>query len=337
MTVGDLQRVLDHYRLGDLRAAQRAERGFVNENWIVETAQGRYLLKRRHPRLCQPDLIRAQHQLIGWLRRAGFPAPSVVPNIDGQTSLVLDGEMYEIQGYIEGEPYEHGRLAHLEEAGLTLGRYHCLVEGCAPQALCRLGPLYGPSILSRLLIQLTETWQLNLDAETAGICRELESEASDLAERFAGNDRLSHLVIHGDYYADNLIFEGDRIIGVVDYDKASWQPQVAELAEALIYFSSQRPGHLRYLVYQGFLDWEPFFRFVQSYGRGTDLQQKEIGALPDYVRCIWLCVSLKRLLQKGPRPVQASEALQEVLELACWGRVHAGQMVEATHSAMSGG
>jgi hypothetical protein len=102
----------------------------------------------------------------------------------------------------------------------------------------------------------------------------------------------------------------------------------------LIYFASPRPGHLRHLVYPGFLNWEPFFRFLQSYAQTAVPQEHEMDALPDFIRCIWLAMSLKWLLEKGPRPEEAFEALQEVLALAHWVQDNAHQMAEAAHAAM---
>jgi len=183
----ELARVLGYYDLGELRATQRTEHGFVNDNWIVETGWGRCFLKRRHPRLRQPGLIRAQHALIERLRQAGFPAPTVVPTAAGETFLILDGELYEIHGYIEGESYDYDRPAHLEEAALTLGRYHVHVEGFAPQALCDLGELYSPTILSTILTHLTKAWRLDRDSDLAEVARQLEAQAADLAARFAGH------------------------------------------------------------------------------------------------------------------------------------------------------
>ncbi|MBC8447049.1 MAG: phosphotransferase [Chloroflexi bacterium] len=123
-TEAELERVLEAYALGQLRALRRAESGYVNDNWIVETGRGRYFLKHRHPGLCRPDVIRAQHALVAWLRQAGFPAPTLVSTARGETLLLLDGECYEVQGYIEGHLYGHDRSAHLAEAAATLGRYH---------------------------------------------------------------------------------------------------------------------------------------------------------------------------------------------------------------------
>jgi homoserine kinase type II len=331
----DLDAVLQRYALGQLKRSRRVEQGFVNENWVLETSRGRFFLKRRHPRLRRRRLVRAQHELITRLRNSGFPAPAIVPTTAGSTFLVLKGELYEIQVYIDGQPYQHQRLAHLEEAALTLARYHNLVRGFASPALYRLGDLYTPDMLSDILNRLARTWRLDGDPLSAEAQRQLEAHASDLSPCFAAHGSLPELVIHGDYYADNLLFEGDRIVGVVDYDKACWQPRVVELAEALIYFASPRSKELEHLVYPGVLQWQPLQRFLESYTSASALGDDEIEALPDYIRCIWLQVSLQQLLEKGPGPVEAPQALQEVLALGEWGASNAERMVEACHAPRS--
>jgi len=332
----ELARVLARYGLGELKAAQRVERGFVNENWVVQTSRGRYFLKRRHAHLRQPDVIRCQHALIARLRHAGFPAPAIVPTVSGETFCILGGEFYEIHRYIEGAPYDHDRPAHLDEAAVTLGRYHIHVQGFAPPAMRDRGELYSPTILRTNLTHLAEVWGLDRDAESAPVVRQLEGHAADLASGFAGHGTLPHLVIHGDYYAGNLLFEGDRIVGVVDYDKARWQPRIVELAESLIYFASSRPGRLKHLVYPDTLQWEPFRRFLHHYARAVVPEEREVHALPDYIRCIWLSVSLQRLAETGGRPTEALEALHEVLALGNWAQANAQRMTEIGLAATSG-
>ena len=323
---GELVWVLDHYDLGELRTTQRIERGFVNDNWIVTTDRGRFFLKRRHPDLQRPAVIRAQHALMLRLRHVGFPVPTLVPSTHNETLLILDDQFYEIQEYIEGKPFDHDLPAHLGEAALTLGRYHLKVQGFAPEALCDPGGLYSPLLLKKALADIIEAWQLG-DCNVAPLVRQLEAHTAELSEHFDRHGTLPDLVIHGDYYAGNLLFDGDRISGVVDYDKARWQPRVVELAEALIYFASRRPGHLKHLVYPGFLDWEPFVQFFKSYSRVVALEETEVRALPDYVRCIWLQVSLTRLREMGSRRPGASDALEEVLSLGDWARANKYRIV----------
>jgi homoserine kinase type II len=324
----ELARVLDHYALGELRAAQRTECGFVNDNWIIATDRGRFFLKRRHRDLRRPAVIRAQHALMLRLQRVGFPIPAVVPTTRDETLLISEGQFYEIHEYIEGEPYDHHRSAHLDEAALMLGRFHLSVQGFAPEVLCDLGELYGPLLLKRALTNILDVCLLDRGRDLAPLIRQLDVHIAELSERFDSHGTLPCVVIHGDYYAGNLLFDGDRIIGVVDYDKVRWQPRVVELAEALIYFASHRPGHLKHLVYPGFLDWARFVQFLNSYSRIAVLDETEVCALPDYVRCIWLQISLIRLREKGPCGSEALEALEEVVALGNWAQVNSQRMMQ---------
>lgn len=331
----ELARVLRYYPSGELQNARRVEQGFVNENWVVNTTRGRFFLKRRHPSLRQRDLIVAQHELMRRLRRSGFPAPTIIATIRGDTFLVLDQEWYEMQGYIEGEPYDHHRREHLEEAALTLGKYHKLIDGFAPEALCHVNELYTPATARTLLARLTQTWHLAQDPTGAEISQQVKSHIADLTARLADHRILPRLVIHGDYYADNLIFEDDRIVGVVDYDKACWQPRVVELAEALVYFASPRPGYMKHIVYPGVLNWDPFMCFVQSYAETAALGAGEMDALPHYVRSIWISAALRRLVESDGRRHHTCEALLEVLELAEWATDNAEQMIDIARAATS--
>jgi homoserine kinase type II len=329
-----LEHVLSHYRLGSLTQAHRIEQGFVNENWAITTTRGRFFVKRHPPRPRQAPLIRAQHELIEFLRHRGFPAPTLIKGLDGQTLLFLDDLWYEVQEHIAGEPYDHQRSAHLEQAALTLAKYHSCVEGFAPSILCTLGQLYTPHTVRETLNRLARSWQANLDPALAGLISNLEARTHKLATAFARHGALRHLIIHGDYYADNLIFRGDTVVGVVDYDKARWEPRVVELAEALIYFSAPRPGQMRHIVYPGFLQWAPLLRFLEVYNYTRTLEKEEAQALPDYVGAVWLFWSLRRLLEGGPRPDFASEALEEAVALFDWAQSNAGQMTEAALSVI---
>jgi homoserine kinase type II len=325
--------VFRHYDLGRPIAARRVERGFVNDNWIADTTSGRYFLKRRHPDLRQPAVIRAQHTLMARLRAVGFPAPVVFPTTAGQTFLAVGGELYEVHGYIDGGPYDRDRPAHLAEAATTLACYHAHVEGLRLRPLCRSDDLYSPQTLQANLAALTRAWGVDRDTGLTAAVQQLEAHRIDLAARFARHESLPWLTIHGDYYAGNLLFDGDRIVGVVDYDKARWQPRVVELAEAAIYFASPHPGDLRHLVYPGVLSLAAFARFFQCYGRAVCLQEDEARALPDYVRCIWLSVSLQRLLERDPGPASARDALDEVLALGDWAQENEGEMTQAALAA----
>ena len=355
-----IRQALDHYDLGELRTAQRVGRGFVNENWILETTSGRHFLKRRHADLRNPTIISAQHALNKHLRQSGFPAPAILHTKSGETLLVLGKEHIEIQEYIEGSPYQDTNQAHFQAAALTLGLYHACIRDFTPHPHCDLGALYSPSIVDHNLTSLTDLWKLERNPALTPVLQQLGAHAADLAVHFSEHHKLPCLVIHGDYHGGNLLFQGDRIVGVVDYDKACWQPRVVELAEALIYFAAICPGHLKHLVYTGFLDWDKFKTFLRHYSLGNrtyvrgsipptwipaavqndvspediPLNNTEVCALPDYIRCIWLTVSLKRFMEKDSCPAAASEILGELIDLSNWSAENRQRMIDTTYSVI---
>lgn len=361
--IDEIKRVLNFYDLGELRTTCRVEQGVVNDNWIVETVRGRYFLKRRHPELKNAELIRAQHELIQHLRHSGFPAPAIIPTQRGETLLILDGEFYEIQEFIEGKPYEQTNEAHFIAAATALGFYHAYVQNFTSQALCNGDRLYCPIVLTSNLSILSIELELCQGSPFADFVQALASHAMDLSSRLSSCEQLPRLVIHGDYHAGNLIFKNDYIVGVVDYDKARHQPRVVELAEALIYFASPRPGKMEHLAYSGFLEWDRFTSFLKHYAcalRSPDKKvvgyirplqpasdtlvrtpcesawfgEDEVRALPDYIRGIWLSVSVEQLLERRFQTVEVQEFLRELLELSDWPSTHRQRIIEAGHAAM---
>jgi homoserine kinase type II len=331
----DLERVLRCYPLGQLTEACRVKQGFINENWLVVTTRGRFFVKRRHQSYCHAELIRAQHELLQHLRRHSFPAPRLMKTLKEDSILELDGRWYEIQDFIDGIPYDPNRPAHLQQCALTLGLYHRYVEGFGRPVFRTLGDLYAPATAHQALARLLTAWRFDKNPLLSDLIKRLRAEVRRLAARFAHYGPLPRLVIHGDYYADNLIFEGDSIVGVVDYDRARWEARVAELSEAVIYFASPRASQMQHIVYPGFLEWGALYSFLKGYSETCVLTEQEVRAIPDFVSAIWLSWSLRRLCEGGIQPNRAFEALQEVASLVDWALANAEQMIDAARSAQS--
>jgi thiamine kinase-like enzyme len=244
-----------------------------------------------------------------------------------------------------------------------LGRYHLSVDGFSNQALKEQGKLYCPQVLNANLTNLIKKWKIRCDPKVKKIFRYLQSNALELRERFARHPPLPEIVIHGDYHAGNLIFQKDCIVGVVDYDKSSWQPRVAELAEALIFFCSTSENSFKHLVYSGLLSWDKFSNFLLSYASafnltasdshrqghliaheagkianrtGADkfLEVSELIALPDYIRCIWISISLRALSERGPYLPEFSETINEVLTLGNWAAENTQRITDTAFAAI---
>lgn len=319
---GEIAAVLEQYDVGTAQSWRKIERGYVNEKWLVETPTGRYVLKRRHPSLCQPDLVAAQHALISHLNAAGFVTPKIVRTARGGTLVTWDGRVYELQSLIPGDPGDRLRPAHVSAAARTLGRYHKLVRGFYRPGLHRLRSRYSPVVLTSTLARLNEDIEGSLTVETQQILERLRDHARHLTGQLGSIDDLPELVVHGDYYTGNILFRGDQVTGVVDYDQAHCSARTLEVAEATIYFAHEPGARFSHIVYSGVLDLDAVLRFLSAYAENVLLTDAEICALPHFVRNIWLCASLDPPLAPRLRLDADREALNESLALADWAQTH---------------
>jgi Ser/Thr protein kinase RdoA (MazF antagonist) len=333
LTEQALTAILAEYSLGVFQSCARIELGHVNEKWLLETEQGQYLVKRRYASLRQPSLIQAQNALVQHLRRAGFPAPTVMRTRYGNPFLPHEGEIYEVQVYVAGNPFDAADPAHLTSSACMLGMYHNTVQGFDHRDLHLPAERYGATALSWTYKKLLANWLTSTAprdhiALLNPMIQELGEHVQDLRIRYLKRGRVPELVIHGDYHGANLVFQGHCIVAVVDYDLANWAARAMEVAEAIIAFCTDPKLELEHIVYRGALDLALVKRFVTGYLEESLLSEAEIYALPDIIRTIWLCASLDPPLEPPLSCESAPRALPEILTLARWALVHASEIVE---------
>lgn len=323
----DLACILAEYDLGALCRCIRLGCGCINEKWFLQTTGGQYLLRRRHKDRREILQVAAQHTLMQHLHGAGFPAPALVRTRSSATYLELQGEVYEVHTYIDGDPCEAREATHQQAAARTLGQFHNAVGDFDHHGLHWPRERYGPVALRRIIDRLLRNWRGQVSPQLETLVGELEKNAWDLRTRFVAFGQLPELVIHGDYHAGNLILRQGLVVGVVDYDLAHWCSRAMEVAEAIIAFATQRSGGLHHIVYPGVLDLDAVHRFLAAYTESASLSKAEIHALPDLIRTIWLCASIDPPLEPLLSLDAAPRALPEILSLSGWAQGRAADIV----------
>ena len=129
--------------------------------------------------------------------------------------------------------------------------------------------------------------------------RQLEPLLSD-----AIVSELPSAITHGDYTPANVLFHGDKVGGIFDFDWVSRQPRLLDLAEALIFFAGRRttpidPDSIWSLVQTWQPDKETASAFLRSYQSVWPLGESECSALPLLMRECWLGVRI-RAMRKVP-------------------------------------
>jgi Ser/Thr protein kinase RdoA (MazF antagonist) len=104
---------------------------------------------------------------------------------------------------------------------------------------------------------------------------------------------LPQAVVQGDYHPANLKFRGAKVAGVFDWDWASRQPRMVDVADGLLFFCGVRraplvAGDIWSLTAAFEIDQDRVSRFLAGYTARVRPSEAELRALPDLMRCRWL-------------------------------------------------
>ncbi|MFV9506590.1 MAG: homoserine kinase [Oscillochloridaceae bacterium umkhey_bin13] len=322
LTQYDVERALQNYELGTVRATRPASHGVVNETAFVETNAGRYVVRRNQRKIGRSS-IALRHRLLAWLRARGFPAPRLIATRTGDTAVELDGRIVEVFTFIDGDEFNPDRSAHLIGAGSILARYHEAVLGFADPPPYQ-GPRYSTSSLSGLIERIM---QRDMMGDLTEPLNWYDRRAADLRRTLTEDhyEFLPQVLIHGDVHRDNLIFRGDTVAALIDFDQVTLDARIVDLADALVDFAvgPPPPDWFPWGVYAGPLDADRARAVVTGYSQIEPLSQAERRALPIIIEVIWLQGNLRRILTTSDaEPDYHLEVLGQGRRLAQWLRDH---------------
>lgn len=202
LSAGQLEAWLERYSLGTLRGLTGISEGVQNSNFFVDTASGRYVLTL-FEQLSMHELPFFIH-LMAHLARHGIPCPAPLAARDGEYLGELQGKPAVMVSCLSGRSVERPSLAQCAAIGDMLAGLHLAAQSFAGQQAHQRDAAWCRATADLVLPCLGEA--------DAGLLRdELRQQA---LHRPSG---LPRGVIHADLFRDNVLFEGDRVGGLLDF------------------------------------------------------------------------------------------------------------------------
>lgn len=193
---------LDAYAVGDLLELQGIAEGIENSNFFVVTRGGTYVLTL-FERLGPADLPFYIH-LLAHLAERGIPCPAPVANRQGAYLSSLNGKPALLMSRLPGTSLTDPGTADCAAMGALLASLHLAGASYAQGLDNPRGPGWWRQTASQVMPFLPAAEQAMLSDELA----------FQLAAR---RDDLPRGVIHADLFKDNVLFDGARIGGVIDF------------------------------------------------------------------------------------------------------------------------
>jgi homoserine kinase type II len=215
----ELEAFLAPYGLGRLLEFEGIAAGTENSNFFVSLERGEYVLTliERGPR----DDLGFFIALLDVLHDAGLPVPYALRTTDGRAVGELAGLPALLQPRLPGRHVAQPNPHHCQAVGELLARLHLATRG---EIIERPSDRGLDWMLAEGPLQA-----LHLDDAGRLLLKAALEEIVQLRLRF---EQLPQANLHGDLFHDNVLFDGNRLSGVIDFYNACSGPMLYDLAIA---------------------------------------------------------------------------------------------------------
>ena len=254
--------------------------GSSSLNLLVADDDSRYVVRVYRPYVTAGRLT-AIHHVRRELDRGGVPCAAVLPARDGQPWVSVGGRLLEVERFVQHNAAMDS-WDRLERGLPLLGRMHSLLHGIAVTAEGRI-PMFANYVAPEQAQMATARGTARIRAWRPTPAEErLASMADEQAALVAAGERdlvatLPRQMVHGDFWDNNVLFRGERVVLVADLDFMGERARIDDLALTM-YFADATFGDgeaaERRLV--------RLRRLVEAYASGLDqpLTSLERAALP---------------------------------------------------------
>ena len=302
----ELAIVLSHFNVGIIKAIQEFPRGSRRSpKLILRTSDGIRLLKRRARGKDDARKVAFTHSLQIELASNQFPLPQLIgTRPDNNSLLEYEGAIYELFEYIKGTGYD-GSLNATQDSGKTLGLFHKLLKDYQPTYDPPRGSYHNAPRVEAALDQVPRSLlsgdpraaeQRELVEQIAANLRAAYAQAVAQAEQIGVSD-WPQQIIHCDWHPGNMLFRGERVVAVIDFDAARLQPRIIDTANGALQFSVMAGGEDA-ASWPEYLDRSRFKRFLYGYDRVNQLSTAELNVVP------WLMI--EALIAESAIPIAAT-------------------------------
>lgn len=323
--------------------------GTNNEVWRVETPGGAYVLRvyRNHGDLAR---LRFEHDVLLQLQAVGLPfaVPAPIATLDGETFARMareeDGEggdggkggeaLATLTALIPGEHPRREDLAQAEMAGEALGLLDAMLARITP-------PDPGASLSWRSYGDLEHCHPLVPDPRAAlaaldvppALRSRLPARYDWLQERIPGlYAALPQQLAHEDCGPSNVLMQGTRVSGVLDFEFCARDLRVMDLTVALSWWPAAQFG--------SGAEWPILAAVACGFARHRALSTAEVAAIPT----LFELRAYTSLIHRLGRHRAGLSSLAEVIERAeaaiereAWVAANGARLVEEVADAAGSG
>jgi homoserine kinase type II len=218
LSADELSALAAEFSLGTVQSSRTIEAGTINSNFALETERGRFFLRVNEGK--SEEDVAWEARLVGALADAGVATPKPIAARDGRLYAAVPGAATKFASAFPWRPGTHLHAGdvtphHAHDFGRALATLH--VAGLALPEAWRRTSIYDSAHLAKRF----ERIERERDPQLEHAQRVLRDELAVIASAAPVREAASHGIIHGDLFRDNVLWDGERISAILDFEQAS--------------------------------------------------------------------------------------------------------------------
>ena len=202
----EIEEIISLYKLKNLESFAPIEEGIENTNYVIIANKKKYILTIFEKRVKEQDLP-FFCELISLLNKSGFKCPLPLLNLENNPISTFKRKKLTILTFISGKSKENLSKENCEDIGKEAAKLHLLTSNFK---------IHRKNALS------IESWRSmfeNIKDKCIKIHKDLpnliEANLKDIEKNWPSN--LPSGIIHADLFKDNIIFENNKVSGIIDF------------------------------------------------------------------------------------------------------------------------
>lgn len=246
----------EHYDLGEIVEIYEVFGGYTNRSFGVKVQKdgvdAEYFVRKYKAEISDKD-VQMEHGLIEHAIANGFnEAAGIFPTKDGHGFVRLDeikggrtvSRVYSVYRFLPGiDKYtwidNQSTPAEFENLGDLLGRFHLAAHRFVPDETQRktepkvsiLIPDFKRMFSERAAQPLDTLFHAYFKSTLPGIIEHMDYHAISPEEY----QKLPQCPVHGDYHAGNVKFDGEKTVGLYDFDWSKVDIRLFDLCLGVVY------------------------------------------------------------------------------------------------------
>ncbi len=314
--------------------ASAIEQGVNNRTQEIETPAGNFILRRyRDDRSLEH--IRFELGVLRSLqwRELSFQVPAPVPTVSGDMFAIQSGTTVTLSPLLAGSPPHGDNLEQARAAGQALAELSNALADIPVGVFPRAKPFPPQGDFAAwagvVIDPVNQMRDLSLNSaekeQALALMEEMQASAPALYQS------LPQQIIHRDYDPSNVLMDGSRVTGVLDFEFCGCDLRILDLAYALTRWPDG--------TWHTGREWAVIDAFVQGYMGLQKLTREELGALPLVFRLRVACgffYRFGRYVRGMETRESISQRIHKNVEIVFWLEAHEEELKSYLASLVMG-